>query len=124
MAAGQRVLATAVRTCRIRHGWSNARTRRAINVAGYSNRMVNAARELRTAGVDMEALRSVYEGFSAAEREMLAAPANDEESERVGVLIATRTLAGGIVDDSAALVAFLIYSARVDREARLFAAGE
>jgi hypothetical protein len=124
MMAGERVLATAVQACRTRHGWSDAQVGHAVNVAVYTTRMLSAAQRLREAGVDVDALSRIYQGLSAADREGLASPADEAETVRLGRLIASRTRAAGITADSDALVSFFVYSAGVNREARLLAAPE
>jgi hypothetical protein len=117
---------TAVATCRARHGWSEVQARHASLVALYTARLMTAARALRAAGVDMDALGRVYRTFEPADLALLGRPGmgGPESLARLGDLIADRTREAGIRAESGPLVDYFAYRAGIEREARLVVEGE
>ncbi len=97
---------------------------RGVRVALYSTRVLRAANQLRSAGVDMEAIQRLFLSFSIDDRDLLGREDMGGQEERIGRLIASRANEAGIRADSEALVSVLVYMAGLDRESRLLLARE
>ncbi len=122
--SGPGALQAAKDICRARHGWSEAQMTHGVRIALYSTRMLRAANQLRSAGIDMEAVQSLFRSFSIEDRDLLGREEMGGQANRLGRLIATRANEAGIRADSEALVSVLVYMAGLDRESRLLLARE